>query len=110
MTHYKYNTKENTQMTTSTEPTAFDTRTMFNKTICNILNGEVNNLCYIEFIELCIFYQKMNAHNTNILKMLSDVVCAKHHFAGDLNNTLNGLEWDSEDECFYRFMTSFTNL
>jgi hypothetical protein len=99
-----------TTNSTTTEPTAFDPRTMFNGTVYRILNGEVENKCFIEFIELCIFYQKMNERNTNVLKQLSDAVCAKYDYVEQVNNALNSLGWDEEDECLYRFMTSFTNL
>lgn len=97
-------------MTTTTENSGFDTGTMFNRTVYSILNGEIQNKCYVEFIELCIFYQKMNERNTNVLKQLSDAVCSKYDYVEEVNNILNELEWDREDECLYRFMTSFTNL
>lgn len=97
-------------MTINSEMTPYDTKKMFNATVYGILNGDIENLCYLEFIELCIFYKKMNEHNTNVLKRLSDVVCSKFDFLEEVNTALNGLEWDREDECLYRFMTSFTNL
>ena len=96
--------------TTTNEPKTFDTISTFNSTVFGILNGEVHNACYIEFIELCVFYQKMNDHNTSVLKCLSDAICAKYDFVEEVNSALNGLSWDKEDECLYRFMTSFTNL
>ena len=112
---YKYKINKKKRMTTTTiEPTietnAFDTRAMFNGTVYRILSGEVENKCFIEFIELCIFYQKMNEHNTDVLKQLSNAVCSKYDYAEEVNNAVNSLEWDAEDECLYRFMTSFTNL
>jgi hypothetical protein len=97
-------------MTTAIGFAPYDTRTMFNSTIYNILNGDSNNACYIEFIELCIFYQKTNEHNTGVLKQLSDAVCSKYNFVEEVNNALKELNWDNEDECLYRFMTSFINL
>jgi hypothetical protein len=95
--------------------TTSDTRNQFNGTIFNILNNSVDNsvrdkCCYIEFIELCIFYQKMNEHNTNALKQLSDAVCSKYKSIDEVNGTINQLLWDGEDECLYQFMTCFVNL
>lgn len=97
-------------MTTAIEFASYDTRTMFDATVYNILNGDSNSMCYVEFIELCIFYQKMNEHNTCVLKQLSDAVCCKYDFVEEVHKALNGLKWDNEDECLYRFMTSFINL
>ena len=92
-------------MTTSTS-----TSSTFNAIVFRILNGIVSKLHYIEFIELCIFYQKMNEHNTDVLKRLSDAVCRDYGTSEEVNETLNGLARDREDEGLYRFMISFSNL
>jgi hypothetical protein len=98
-----------------TETITFDAKNRFNETIFNILhNGSTNSVhdkCrHVEFIELCIFYQKMNDHNTNALKQLSVAVCSKYDSDEDVNGTINKLWWDGDDECLGEFMNCFVNL
>ena len=102
-------------MTTTKTETTTETATIretFNETVFKILNGDLQDKCYMGFIELCVFYQKMNEHNTTVLKRLSNAVAdsPKYDYVEEVNETLNGLLWDRADEQLSGFMTTFANL
>lgn len=99
-----------TTTTTTTNATVPNTANMFNEKVRGILKGRASNTqCYIEFIELCAFYQKMNEHNIATLKQLSSAIC-EGCADESINSAINNLTWDWEDAGIYRFMISFTNL
>jgi hypothetical protein len=61
--------------------------------------------CYVSFIELCIFYQKLNDENMVAIQKLQGMIKDRPGPQEDPN-----LDWDPEDPQLYSFMESFMNL
>lgn len=65
------------------------------------------NQCYVSFIELCVFYQKLNNDNVVAIKKLQEMITDR---PADVEVEEPNLDWDPEDPQLYGFMESFMNL
>jgi hypothetical protein len=63
------------------------------------------NQCYVSFIELCIFYHKLNDENVVAIQKLQGMIKDRPVPVEDPN-----IDWDPEDPQLYGFMESFMNL
>lgn len=99
----------------STEEVSTNTIGLFNTKVTDILTNPFRNKYYVEFANLCIFYQKMNVHNTSVLQTLANMLNIHMKMTvpvteSEAKNAIDTLDWNFEDAELYRFMTSFINL
>ena len=86
--------------------TDLDLTKRFNAKVENLVRhpGKLNQ-CYVSFIELCVFYEKLNNDNVVAIKRLQEMITDRPVPVEDPN-----LDWDPEDPQLYGFMESFMNL
>lgn len=76
---------------------------VFNASFLDVVRGKHPTASKKHFIELCIFYKKMNDPNLGVARQWLDAASSEDVRADDMG-------WDIDDPMFHNFVKSFMRL